>query len=123
MTGRQTDQLLSARARRALAVLRAGGFFRHALETNSYTRREQFQTRLYGSDRKIVRGVGIKTRFELEDAGLLTTRPCPSSSTWPTEYVVRDNQPTTELTPEGEQYVVPGCERQPTPAEPQADLF
>lgn len=29
----------------------------------------------------------------------------------------------TELTPEGEQHVIPGCERRTTAANPQADLF
>ncbi len=35
-----------------------------------------------------------------------------------------ERQPfTTELTPEGEQTVIPGCERQTTPKNPQGELF
>ena len=78
---------LTARAEKAWKVLEQGGYFRHALETNSYTGREQFRTRLFNKDRRAVRGIGIQTRFELEDAGLLKQRNCPPSSTWPTEYV------------------------------------
>ena len=78
---------LSARAEKAWSILEDGGYFRHALETNSYTRREQFKTRLYDKNKHLVSNIGIKTRFELEGAGLLKTRPCPSSSAWPTEYV------------------------------------
>jgi hypothetical protein len=78
---------LSPRAEKAWSILEDGGFFRHALESNGYTRREQFKTRLYDKNRRPVQNIGIKTRFELEDAGLLQVRPCPTSSTWPTEYV------------------------------------
>lgn len=78
---------LSARAEKAWSILEEGGYFRHALETNSYTGREQFRTRLYNKDRRLVKNIGIKTRFELEDAGLLKIRETPPSSTWPTEYV------------------------------------
>lgn len=83
---------LSKRAEKAWGILDDGGFFRHALEMNRYTGREQFQTRLYDNNRQIVKGIGIKTRFELEDAGLLQTRECPKSSTWPTEYVARRSE-------------------------------
>jgi hypothetical protein len=37
---------LSTLARKALDVLKEGGEFRYALETNSYSKREQFRTRL-----------------------------------------------------------------------------
>lgn len=78
---------LSPRAEKAWSILEEGGYFRHALESNHFTGREQFKTRLYNKDRQVVKNIGIKTRFELEDAGLLQTRPCPTSSTWPSEYV------------------------------------
>lgn len=81
---------ISTRTQKALKVLEEGGFFRNALETNSYTRREQFQTRLYNKDRKVVKGFGFKAHLELEQAGMLIIRDTPSGSTWRTEYVLRD---------------------------------
>ena len=59
---------LSKRAQKALDILMNGGQIVHRLERNSYTGREQFETRfmLSGSP---VRGLGFKTRCELEDAG------------------------------------------------------
>jgi hypothetical protein len=80
---------LSRRAERALEILEDGGYFRHALETNYHTRREQFQTRLYDRDRNVVKGFSFKAHQELQDNGLLAIRECPKSSTWPTEYVAK----------------------------------
>ena len=74
----------------ALQVLQEGGYFRKALETDSYTHREQFHYRLRRADRSIVKGIGIKTYFALESH--LTMRACPSSSTWPTEWVLLSEQ-------------------------------
>ena len=62
---------LSRRAQQALEILANGGHMVHRLERNSYTGREQFHTRFclnhaWGS---AVKGLGFKTRCELEDAG------------------------------------------------------
>ena len=38
-------------------------------------------------------------------------------------YSVTMPSATTELTPEGEQYVIPGCEKRATEANPQKGLF
>jgi hypothetical protein len=59
---------LSKRARAALDLLADGGQMVERLERDRYTGREQFHTRfmMKGS---VVRGLGIKTKFELQDAG------------------------------------------------------
>lgn len=59
---------LSKRAQRALDLFANGGQMVHRLERNSYTGREHFQTR-FMIDGRAVAGLGIKTKFELEDAG------------------------------------------------------
>ena len=71
----------------AKQVLSEGGYFRNALETG-FRGREQFQTRLRNKDHKVVKGIGFQTWKAMSDAGMLTVRPCASSSTWPTEYVL-----------------------------------
>ena len=78
-----------SRTEQALEVLKSGGFFRKQLETQ-YRGGEKFVTRLRDNSGHVVKGVGIKTFFELEDAGCLSHRPCLSSSTWPSEYVLRE---------------------------------
>lgn len=80
---------LSKRAKLALDVLADGGYFRHALETNNYNGREQFITRLLDRKGHVVRGIGFKTRCELEDNDFLVQRDCPTSTTWPTEYILK----------------------------------
>ena len=80
---------MNKRFETALEVLREGGYFRKALETN-YHGVEKFVTRLYTADNKVVKGVSIKTFFELEDKGLLKFRPTPASSVWPTEHVLKE---------------------------------
>lgn len=59
---------LSNRAQQALEILSNGGELTYLLERNSYTGREQFQTRfkIHGG---AVRGLGHATRHELERAG------------------------------------------------------
>ncbi len=62
---------LSKRAEQALEILANGGEMVHRLERNGYTGREQFQTRFCASKASgsVVKGLGFKTRCELEDAG------------------------------------------------------
>lgn len=59
---------LSKRAQAALDLLANGGRMVERLERNGYTGREQFQTR-FVIEGNVVRGLGIKTKFELQDAG------------------------------------------------------
>lgn len=81
------SKALTKRAEMAMFILTDGGYFRRALETDSYTRREQFKTRLYTCGRQVVKNIGYQTYAELEAAGLLRRRDCAPSSLWPTEYV------------------------------------
>lgn len=62
---------LSRRAEQALEILANGGEMVHRLERNGYTGRDQFQTRFCTSAAwgSAVKGLGFKTRCELEDAG------------------------------------------------------
>lgn len=63
----------SSRAKQALEVLSNGGRFVERLERNSYTGREQFQTRLLtGRATGVVKGVGLKAFYELKNAGFIT---------------------------------------------------
>ena len=71
---------LSARAHKALDILANGGTMVHRLERDSYTGREQFATRFCANGTSgVVKGLGIKTRYELEDAGF-SFRPVNSTS-------------------------------------------
>lgn len=65
---------LSKRASGALDVLADGGSFRYGLETNSYTRREQFQWRLKTASGNTVRGIGGAAYHELVAAGFSFAR-------------------------------------------------
>lgn len=71
MTNISNQPKLSKRAQQALEVLANGGEMVHRLERNSYTGREQFQTRFCASAAwsSAVKGLGFATRAELEDAG------------------------------------------------------
>jgi hypothetical protein len=62
---------LSTLARKALDVLKEGGEFRYALETNSYTKREQFRTRQKNGRGGPVRGIGFGTMDELRREGMI----------------------------------------------------
>lgn len=79
---------LSKKARTAVEMMKAGAYWRKALETG-WRGREMFETRLRFAGTGVVRGFGFKTWAELEAASLLTTRECAKSSTWPTEWVLR----------------------------------
>ena len=83
--------MLSARAQRALEVLRAGGKFRYALESG-YRGREQFRMRLRGPRGEVVPGIGYQAKVELEAAGLIQYQhPHDArSSAWPQEWVLRE---------------------------------
>lgn len=69
----QTNQpKLSNRAQQALDLLANGGEMQYRLERNSYTGREQFQTRFCATTtwNSAVKGLGHATRHELESAGI-----------------------------------------------------
>lgn len=72
MTSFSNQPKLSARAQQALDILSNGGEIQHRLERNSYTGREQFQTRFTTSTawHGVVKGLGLATRLELEKAGI-----------------------------------------------------
>lgn len=61
---------LSNRAKQALEVLANGGQFRHGLERNSYTGREQFTYRLKLNG-STIKGVGLAAFEELRRHNLL----------------------------------------------------
>lgn len=73
------------RSEMALSVLRSGGYFRKALETQ-YRGGEKFVMRLRSASGAVVKGVGFKTFCELSAKGLLVSRSCAKSSTWPEEW-------------------------------------
>lgn len=77
---------LSSKAQKALDVLADGGRFVNRLERNSYTGREQFQRRLLANGRgsSIVKGFGVATFYELQQAGFLEF--CPKEGTSVSEY-------------------------------------
>lgn len=79
---------MSPRARKALEVLQAGGYFRDQLES-TYRCGEQFKMRLRDARGNVVPGFSRKTFWELESAQMLQGRPCGLSSVWPSEYVLR----------------------------------
>lgn len=67
---------LSARAQAALAHLLAGAYFSERLETDKWTRRSQFHTRLRDAKGAVIPGYGYATRLELEKARLLRPADC-----------------------------------------------
>lgn len=71
---------------RAIEVLKDDGYFRKQLETN-YHGQEKFVTRLRNKHGQVIKGIGIKTFFALEDEGVLVQRHVRASSTWASEYV------------------------------------
>ena len=76
---------LSKRATEALNVLADGGSFRYGLETDPYTRREQFHWRLKSANGFTVKGVGGAAFRELEAAGFAFIRE-PSGFTGSATY-------------------------------------
>lgn len=68
-------------------------------------------------------------------AGVIRDDECPrcgivsrpthwkQTADWETAWRLVDNPPRSELTPAGEQLVIPGCERNLAPAKTQLDLF
>jgi hypothetical protein len=80
---------LSSRGQKALEILKAGGKFRKALETQ-FKGGEKFAMRLRDAQGQIVKGIGFQTFYELVDAKVLSYhRPHDSvSSAWPQEWVL-----------------------------------
>lgn len=68
---------------KALEVLKAGGYFRKALETQ-YRGGEKFEMRLRNAQGEVVKGFGYATFYALEKS--LKNRACQSSSVWPQEW-------------------------------------
>ncbi len=82
---------MTTRETKAIEVLRAGGYFRKALERH-YFGGEKFATHLYDSNRRRVAGIGVTTKMALEKAGKLASRPCAPSSVWPEEWVINPGE-------------------------------
>lgn len=85
-------KILSKKAQAVLVLMQAGAYWRHALEKDDYTGREQFKTRLRDANGYVIKGYGFQTRQEMMDAYLLVRRDCPRSSVWPTEHELATNQ-------------------------------
>ena len=80
-----TTKSLNKREELALDTLKAGGYFRKALETG-YQGREQFAMRLRDASGQVVKGVGYATWSKFNDMLVLKLRPVVIGSTWPTEW-------------------------------------
>jgi len=70
----------------ALEILRAGGYWRKALE-RTYHGTEQFCYRLYTAGGEVVKGYGFQTWYAMEQGRLLQWRQCERSTVWPEEWV------------------------------------
>lgn len=79
------DMKLSAKAAQVVEICKAGGFARYALETG-YGGRVQFATRVYDANGSVVKGLGYKAVHDAIALGLIKSRPCPKSTTWPQEW-------------------------------------
>ncbi len=79
---------MTKREAMAVEVLRAGGYFRKALE-RSWQGGEKFVTRLRTANGQVVKGVGASTRIAMEKAGMLVRRECARSSVWPEEWSLK----------------------------------
>ena len=89
----KTQKPLGAKAKRALAILKEGGFFRKMLHTQ-YRGGEKFETHFHEKNGGIVPGIGIKTYFELDDAGYLISRSgIPRGTDFRSEYLLWENGP------------------------------
>ena len=88
----KSNNPLSKRAEKALAVLEAGGKFREMLERNGYTGREQFRHRLIDANGAVIRGIGFATLEELR--GML--RPLTGGTTVSSYYGLRTRSDIAE---------------------------
>jgi hypothetical protein len=70
----------------ALETLTSGGFFRYALERNSYTGFEKFTARLFASFRRPVKGIGYATLRAFEADGIIIRRECFAGSCYAQEW-------------------------------------
>jgi len=89
-----TNKELSPRAQKALAMLEAGAQFREMLETNSYTGRTQFKTRLVNGG-KVISGFGFSTFEELR-AMLRQCSATTVSTYYALPYVKAPQQPNMD---------------------------
>ncbi len=76
---------ITKRERRAIEVLKEGGYFRRQLE-RVYGGREQFVYRLHDAAGRVVPGFGFQTQNRLHQVGALRSRACASSTVWPSEW-------------------------------------
>lgn len=66
---------LTAKAKQVVEICKNGGYVRYALEKNVFGR-EQFETRVYDSNNKVVKGLGYKSAYLAIAKGLLIPREC-----------------------------------------------
>lgn len=76
---------ITKRERRAIEILREGGYFRRQLE-RAYGGREQFVYRLHDASGTVVPGFGFSTQNRLHQVGALRSRSVPVSTVWPAEW-------------------------------------
>lgn len=79
---------MTKRIQEAVEVLRAGGYWRKALETE-YRGGEKFHTRLRANGGTAVKGFGLKCHAAMVAAGMLQRRECCTTSCWPEEWVLQ----------------------------------
>lgn len=79
---------MTKREATAVEVLKAGGFFRKALERTYMG--EKFVTRLRTATGGVVKGVGFATFAKFEEEGKLIRRECAPTSAWGREYVLKE---------------------------------
>lgn len=85
---------LSKRAQNAIKLMNDGAYWRKQLETvrlgpSRFSFGEKFKRRLRNANGHPIKGFSDKTFFELEKAGLLQWRECPTSSVWPEEHILK----------------------------------
>lgn len=88
---------LSTRAERALAILENGGRFKKSLETDRFTGRSQFKTRLLNASGKIEKGYGLATKEELGSRLVLLGGGTTVSDYWGLPYVHDRAQPNPDF--------------------------
>ena len=78
------------REKKALDVLKNGGYFRSELE-NNYFGVEVFKYHLFTKEGETVKGVGIKTFLHFQEKKLLKRKECVLYSTFPSEWELWEN--------------------------------
>ena len=78
---------LSKKALQVIEICKAGGFVRYALERNVFGK-EQFVTRVYGADGKVIKGLAYKSAYQAIAKGILKSRDCVKSTAYAQEWSI-----------------------------------